>query len=453
MDLLQTLFYFLFVIGVLVSFHEFGHYWVARIVGVKVIRFSVGFGKVLWAYQKNSQSTEYVISAIPLGGYVKMVDEREGEVSIEDLPYAFNRQSVLARVAIVAAGPIFNLILAAVLFWSVLVIGEVGVKPILGEVKQGTIVYAAGLVEGDEIISVDDKLTPIWSEALNSIVSSALDGNKEVKLTVNQFDGVSSEKFLAFSESDIKSPEVLYQDLGIRPWSPKLKPIIGNILPESSALEAGLQKGDLIVSADELVIVDWMQWVDIVKKHPDMTIQLVVDRGGAQLPVSIIPKKVQVEGGVEGKIGASVYVPEDIQKSMQVEYSLPAFDAIPDAIIITINYSLSTVKMLGKMFVGQASVKNLSGPISIAQYASQSASIGLVAFLKFMALVSVSLGVLNLLPVPVLDGGHLMFFCIEGLVGKPVPEKIQMFFQQLGMSLLLMLMVAAMFFDVQRLLH
>ena len=453
MDLLHTVFYFLIVIGVLVSFHEFGHYWVARIVGVKVIRFSVGFGKVLWSYQKNSQSTEYVISAIPLGGYVKMVDEREGEVSVEDLPYAFNRQSVLARVAIVAAGPVFNLLLATVLFWSVLVIGEMGIKPILGEVKQGTIAYKAGLVEGDEIISIDDKLTPIWSEALNGIVSSALDGDKEVKLTVKQFDGVASERFLSFTEDDIKSPEVLYQDLGIKPWSPKLKPIIGNILPESAALDAGLQKGDLVISANNQAVVDWMQWVDIVKKHPGMTIQLVIDRGGVQLPVSITPKKVQIEQGEEGKIGASVYVPEDIQKSMQVEYSLSPFDAIPDAITTTINYSLSTVKMLGKMFVGQASVKNLSGPISIAQYASQSASIGLVAFLKFMALVSVSLGVLNLLPVPVLDGGHLMFFCIEGLVGKPVPEKIQMFFQQVGMSLLLMLMVVAMFFDVQRLFH
>ena len=453
MDLLHTLFYFIVVIGVLVSFHEFGHFWVARIVGVKVIRFSVGFGKVLWAYQKDSQSTEYVISAIPLGGYVKMVDEREGEVNVEDLPYAFNRQSVIARVAIVAAGPVFNLILAAVLFWSVLVIGEVGIKPILGDVKQGTIAYKAGLVEGDEIISIDDKLTPIWSVSLSSIVSTALDGNKEAKLTVKQTDGVSAERLLSFSEDDSKSPEALYQSLGLKPWAPKLKPIIGNILPDSAALVAGLQKGDLVVSADGVSVSDWMQWVEIVKKRPERSIQLVVERDGVQLPMSITPKKVQLEQGAEGKIGASVYVPEDFQKSMQVNYSLSVLDAIPDAIKTTVTYSLSTVKMLGKMFLGETSVENLSGPLSIAQYAGQSASIGVVAFLKFMAVVSVSLGVLNLLPVPVLDGGHLMFFGIEGLLGKPVPEKIQLFFQQVGMTLLLLLMAVAMFFDVQRLFH
>ncbi len=453
MDLLHTLFYFIVVIGVLVSFHEFGHFWVARIVGVKVIRFSVGFGKVLWAYQKDSQSTEYVISAIPLGGYVKMVDEREGEVNIEDLAYAFNRQSVIARVAIVVAGPVFNLILAAILFWSVLVIGEVGIKPVLGEVKQGTIAYKAGLVEGDEIISIDDKLTPIWSVALSSIVSTALDGNKEAKLIVKQTDGVSAERSLSFSEDDSKSPEDLYQNLGLKPWTPKLKPIIGNILPDNAALAAGLQKGDLVVSADGVSVSDWMQWVEIVKKRPERSIQLVVERDGVQLPMSITPKKVQLEQGAEGKIGASVYVPEDLQKSMQVNYSLSVLDAIPDAIKTTVTYSLSTVKMLGKMFVGEAAVENLSGPISIAQYAGQSASIGVVAFLKFMAVVSVSLGVLNLLPVPVLDGGHLIFFGIEGLLGKPVPEKIQLFFQQVGMTLLLLLMAVAMFFDVQRLFH
>jgi regulator of sigma E protease len=297
------------------------------------------------------------------------------------------------------------------------------------------------------------KLTPIWSVALSSIVSTALDGNKEAKLIVKQMDGVSAERSLSFSEDDSKSPEDLYQNLGLKPWTPKLKPIIGNILPDNAALAAGLQKGDLVVSADGVSVSDWMQWVEIVKKRPERSIQLVVERDGVQLPMSITPKKVQLEQGAEGKIGASVYVPEDLQKSMQVNYSLSVLDAIPDAIKTTVTYSLSTVKMLGKMFVGEAAVENLSGPISIAQYAGQSASIGVVAFLKFMAVVSVSLGVLNLLPVPVLDGGHLIFFGIEGLLGKPVPEKIQLFFQQVGMTLLLLLMAVAMFFDVQRLFH
>ena len=451
MDFLHTLFYFVVVIGVLVSFHEFGHYWVARKVGVKVIRFSVGFGKVLWSYQATPQATEYVISAIPLGGYVKMVDEREGEVSEADLPFSFNRQSVLARVAIVAAGPIFNLILAALLFWGVLVIGESGIKPMLGEVKPDTLAYKAGLLEGDEIISINDKATPIWSEALSQIVAGALDGNKEIEVTVKQIDGISTVKLLSLTDADIKSPEVLYQDLGLKLWSPKLKPIIGNVLPDSAALAAGLLKDDMILSADGVEINDWMQWVGVVKKHPEIPVNLLVDRGGVQLPIKITPKKEQIGEDVEGKIGASVFVPEEVQKSMQVEYALSPLDAIPVAIKTTTNYSLSTLKMLGNMFVGKASVKNLSGPISIAQYAGQSASLGVSAFLKFMALVSVSLGVLNLLPVPVLDGGHLIFFAIEGLTGKSVPQKIQMYFQQVGMALLFLLMSLAMFMDVQRL--
>ncbi len=453
MDLIHTLFYFVIVIGVLVSFHEFGHYWVARKVGVKVIRFSVGFGKILWSYQRNPQTTEYVISAIPLGGYVKMVDEREGDVSLEDLPYAFNRQTLWARSLIVAAGPIFNLILATLLLWIVFVIGEIGIKPIIGEVNHETIAYRAGFVEGDEIISIDDKLTPIWSEAISEIVSEALNGNKEIKVTVKQFDGIFTSKSLFLTEENTKSPQILYQELGLKPWSPRLKPIIGNVLPDSSALLAGLQKGDLIVSADGIAINDWMHWVWLVKKRPEITINLIVDRAGVLIPIKITPKKEQMEKVVEGKIGASVYVPDDIQKAIQVKYQLSPLDAIPVAFQATADYAMSTLKMLGKMFIGKASVENLSGPISIAQYAGQSANLGVSAFFRFMALVSVSLGVLNLLPIPVLDGGHLMFFVLEGLAGKPVPQRIQMFFQQVGMSLLLLLMSLAMFMDVQRLFN
>ena len=223
MDFLHTLFYFIIAIGILVSFHEFGHFWVARKVGVKVIRFSVGFGKVLWSYQRNPEATEYVLSAIPLGGYVKMVDEREGEVASEDLPYAFNRQPLWARTAIVAAGPAFNLILAVVLFWCVLVVGETGIKPIIGVVAQGTLAANGGFVEGDEIVSVNDKLTPTWTEAMGVIIASALNGDQEVNVTVKNLDNQQNERSLSFSETTIQSPEVLYQQLGFKPWSPKLK--------------------------------------------------------------------------------------------------------------------------------------------------------------------------------------------------------------------------------------
>ena len=451
MDFMHTLFYFIVSISVLVSFHELGHFWVARKAGVKVLRFSIGFGKVLWSYQKNPDATEYVISAIPLGGYVKMVDEREGPVKEEDLPFAFNRQSLLARTAIVAAGPLFNLVLAFALFWSVLVIGETGIKPILGVVEQGTLAARAGFVEGDEILSVNDKSTPTWTEALSVLISSALDGQKEIKVAVKNFDDQQSVRTLNVAEKDIENPDVLFQRLGFKPWSPKLQPIIGNVLADSAALAAGLQQGDLIVSADGVPMNDWMEWVAYVKKHPDVAINLIIERDGARLPITITPKSVEVEQKSEGKIGASVYVPEELMNSVLVEYSLSPLEAIPAAIETTYSYSVSTLKMMAKMLIGKASVENLSGPISIAQYAGQSATMGLVHFIKFMALVSVSLGVLNLLPIPVLDGGHLMFFAIEGVKGSPVSEKIQIFFQQVGIALLVSLMALAMFLDIQRL--
>ena len=453
MDLLHTLFYFVIAIGILVSIHEFGHFWVARKVGVKVLRFSVGFGKVLWSYQKTPESTEYVLSAIPLGGYVKMVDEREGEVKPEDLAFAFNRQSLAGRTAIVAAGPIFNLLLAVALFWSVLVIGETGIKPILGVVGQGTLAATAGFVEGDQIVSVNDKLTPTWTEAMGAIIASAMDGDQGIKVAVKNIDEQEAVRTLKVAESDAQNPDALYQKLGFKPWSPKLKPVIGKVLPDSAALAAGLRQGDLIISADGTVMNDWMQWVGTVKSRPSVAIQLLIERDGVQLPLTITPKSVQVEQKTEGKIGASVFVPEDLIKSVSIEYSLSPLNAVPVAFETTWYYASATLKMMGKMLIGRASVENLSGPISIAQYAGQSAEMGLVHFLKFMALVSVSLGVLNLLPVPVLDGGHLLFFGLEAIKGKPVSEKIQTFFQQVGIALLMSLMALAMVLDVQRLFN
>ncbi len=447
MDLLHTLFYFAIAIGVLVAFHEFGHFWVARKVGVKVLRFSIGFGKVLWSYQQNPQSTEYVLSAIPLGGYVKMVDEREGEVKPEDLPHAFNRQALWARFAVVAAGPICNLLLAVALFWGALIIGETGIKPILGTIEANTLAATAGFVEGEEILSVNGKATPTWTEAMGDVVTLALDGEQTIAVEVKSQDGVIATRNLQIAESDAQNPESFYQHLGFKPWSPKLKPIIGQVLPDSAALAAGLKSGDLIINADNVAVNDWQQWVEIVKTHPGKPMQVNLQRDGVALNLLVTPKTV----GSEGKIGASVQLPEGLLKSVTVEYSLSPLDAIPVAFQSTYHYSVTTLKMLGKMLIGKASVENLSGPISIAQYAGQSASMGAVPFIKFLALISVSLGVMNLLPVPVLDGGHLLFFAIEGIKGSPVAEKIQLFFQQIGLAILMSLMALAMVLDVQRL--
>jgi regulator of sigma E protease len=444
MNLLHTLFYFIVAIGVLVAVHEFGHFWVARKSGVKVLRFSIGFGKVLWRHQAAPNATEYVLSAIPLGGYVKMVDEREGAVSKEDLAFAFNQQSLLARTAIVAAGPLFNLILAVALFWSVLVIGETGIKPILGQPAAETLAANAGFSQGDEILSVNDEPTPTFMHAMSTIISTALEGEAEIFVKVKTQDDEQTTKTLHLDTSKTQTPDELYAKLGFKLFSPELKPIIGNILENGAAKSAGLKQGDLVIRANEISVTQWQQWVDIVKANPNQPLQLLIERDGVQAALTLTPN-------AEGKIGASVKIPENLLKSFQVHYSLSPFAAIPQAFSTTWNYSTSTLKMMGQMLIGKASVENLSGPISIAQYAGQSADMGLVHFLKFMGLISVSLGVINLLPIPVLDGGHLFFFALEGLKGSPVSENIQLFFQKIGIFLLGLLMFVAVFMDIGRL--
>jgi regulator of sigma E protease len=452
MAIIHTLFYFIVAIGGLVAIHEFGHFWVARKVGVKVLRFSIGFGKVLWSYQKTPDSTEYVISAIPLGGYVKMVDEREGAVAEQDLPFAFNRQSVAARAAIVAAGPIFNLLLAIVLYWAVFMIGEVGMRPLVGKVAQGTLAYAAGFVEGEEIVAVNDKITPTWLAAMEMIFTAAPDTEQAIKITVKNEAAFEKTHVLKVPTEATQQPELLYKQLGLTPWMPVIKPVVDKILPDSAATAAGLHSKDLIISADGVAIKDWQQWVDYVQKRPDVNIKLVVNRAGALQTLTIKPQKtITKQNKAVGKIGAGVYVPEELIKSLQITYSLPFTDAFVAAVEKTWFYSTTSLFMMGKMLIGNASVENLSGPISIAQYAGQSADMGLVHFLKFMAIVSVSLGVLNLLPVPVLDGGHLLFFAIEAVKGSPVSEKSQLFFQNIGVALLMSLMFLAVFLDVGRL--
>lgn len=452
METLHTLFYFSIAIAVLVAFHELGHFWVARKTGVKVIRFSIGFGKKLWSYQKSPEQTEFVLSAVPLGGYVKMVDEREGVVEPDDLPYAFNRQSVAVRTAIVAAGPLFNLILAVFLFWLVMVIGEVGIRPILGDVEPGTLAAEAGFKAGDEIIGVNQKPTPTWIVALDELFSAAINGERSIVVDVKTSDDQQQFRVITLADEDVKSPEVLNERLGLKPWLPKIRPVIGKLLDNGAAKQAGLQTGDLLVTADGQPITEWQQWVEYVQARPDTTIHLVIERNDVRTELQVTPHREESEEGkVIGKIGAGVEIPDDLMSSVQVEYSLSPFAAIPVALERTWFYSLTTLKMIGKMFIGTASVDNLSGPISIAQYAGQSAEMGFTAFLKFLALVSVSLGVLNLLPVPVLDGGHLLFYAVEAIKGSPVSDRLQLYFQHVGMFLLISLMALALFLDLGRL--
>jgi regulator of sigma E protease len=450
-SILHTGFYFLLALGVLISFHELGHFLAARRLGVKVLCFSIGFGKSLWKYRSSPDETEFVVGAIPLGGYVRMVDEREGEVSESDKPFAFNRQAVWKRLIIVAAGPVFNFILAILLFWAVLLIGETGMRAVIGEVPRDTLAEQAGFLEGDEILEVEGQSTPIWSLAMGSLIEHAMD-RSEVRVQVRSADQSEKERIMRIPRELVERPEALREKLGLQAWQPVLQPIVEKVESGSAAQQAGLQSGDHLLSVDGVAIRQWKQWVEYVRARPDQELHLQLERQGVQLEVLIRPRTMPNSDGKSGRIGASVRVPEDAYEGMMVLYRLGPLDALLGATVKSSDYALLTFRMMGHMLTGEASVENLSGPISIAQFAGQSARMGLTQFLKFLAVVSISLAVLNLLPIPVLDGGHLLFFLIEAAKGSPVSDEIQSLCQQAGIFVLLSLMSVAIYLDFQRLL-
>ena len=446
----HTLFFFLIALIVLIAVHEYGHFWVARKLGVKVLRFSLGFGKIIWRHQKSPDATEFTLSALPLGGYVKMVDEREGEVAPEDLPVAFNRQPVSHRAAIVLAGPVFNFLLAILIYWLAFMWGETGTRPVLGEIKSGTLAAAAGLQQGDEIRSVGGEESPTWAIAISQIMEQSLD-EEPIPLTVAAADGTSRELTLVVPTEDTKKPDELFKRLGLTPWEPELEPVVERVEPNSAAARGGLMAGDRVLTADGTTIRHWKQWVEHVRNRPDQAIKTVVDRDGVHVNLDITPSAETSGGERIGRIGAAVTVPESLVQSMTVEYRLGIFPAFSSAVKKTEMISMATLKMAGRMLVGKAGVENLSGPISIAQYAGKSASYGLNSFMQFLAMVSISLGVLNLLPIPMLDGGHLMFYLVEAIQGRPLSDDTQMRFQQIGMFLLLSLMMLGFYLDIGRL--
>lgn len=450
-SLLHTLFYFIVALAVLIVFHEFGHFWAARRLGVKVIRFSLGFGKPIWTYRKAPNTTEFIVGALPLGGYVKMVDEREGEVAPADLPYAFNRQPLLRRVAIVFAGPLFNFVLAILIYWAIFLFGETGLRPILGPVAQETLAAQSGFREGDEIVAVDGQPTPIWNVAISEVLEKVME-EEPIAVTVMGSSGEKRELTLTVPREVAQKPETLYRSLGFRPWEPELPPVIERVEPGGAAAAAGLRGGDRVISVEGAPVRNWKEWVDAVRSHPGLPMRAVIERDGARITLEISPRAVTSPEGQVGQIGAAARVPEEVSDSMKAEYRLGFFPAFTAAVGKTAEYSALTLKTMGRMLVGKAGIENLSGPISIAQYAGQSARVGLNQFMKFLAIVSISLAVLNLLPIPVLDGGHLMFYAIEAVKGSPVSDRTQAVFQNIGLFILLCLMSLAFIMDIERLL-
>jgi regulator of sigma E protease len=440
----------LIALGVLVTIHEFGHFWVARRCGVKVLRFSVGFGSPLFRWH-DRHGTEFVVAAIPLGGYVKMLDEREGDVPAELAEQSFNRKSVQQRIAIVAAGPLANFILAIIFFWAIAMIGTQQVRAVIGAVESGGLAEQAGLHVGQEIVAVDGEPTSGWS-AINIQLINRLGESGKLELTVVE-SGTSAPSTKQIDldnwQRGVDEPDPI-GSLGIRPWRPVVEPVVAELDPSGPASAAGIQLGDRLVALDGVVLEDWQDLVTQLQAMPGKSVTLLIERAGQRidLPVNLASKELGQRH--VGYLGAGVSGGQWPAEMLR-EVRFGPIDAIGEGFRNTWSMSVLTLNSIKKMLFGELSVKNLSGPITIAKVAGASAESGLSDFLKFLAYLSISLGVLNLLPIPVLDGGHLLFYLVEWVRGRPLSERVQGWGMQIGISLVVGVMLLALINDLGRL--
>ncbi len=452
MSVVSSILWFVVAIGVLVTVHEFGHFWVARRVGVKVLRFSVGFGRSLWTRRAGPDQTEYVLAAIPLGGYVKMLDENEGEVAEEERHRAFNRQVLWKRIAIVVAGPAFNFLFAIFAYWLTFIIGIGGLKPIIGEVEPGGAAAAAGLAAGQRIVAVDGRETRTWQGVVESIIGATLkDADLELEVEATGAAAHIVTLDLQGKGVDEFSRGQMFEALGLTPKRPVVPPVLDEITPGSPAESAGLRSGDRVVALDGDRIASWREFVAYIRAHAEQPVEIRVEREGATLSLMVRPAKVSGDGGASyGRIGAGVTPPAEDFGEFYATVRYGPWTAFTRAAAKTWDMTILTLRMLWKMVTLQISVKHLSGPISIAQYAGFSAEVGITRFLDFLAIVSISLGILNLLPIPILDGGHLLYYLIESVTGRPMSEEAQFLGQRLGIAMLIGLMSLAFYNDLAR---
>ena len=451
MMLLQTIVAFIVALGVLIVVHEFGHYLVARWCGVKVLRFSVGFGRPLLVVRRGVDQTEWVLSVVPFGGYVKMLDEREAPVDSSELSRAFNRQSVWRRFAIVIAGPLFNFLFAIFVYAGLYMHGLPEARPVVAEPLAGSLAKAAGFRGGDTIRRIEEHSISTWQELRWRLLQGALQKQSLAVEVLNARQQISILRvdLTGFSGDDVESD--LLEKLGFRLHRPQLPPVLGKVVAGSVADQAGLKPGDRVVASDDQPIGSWDALVQAIRVKPGKPIKLAVSRNGQQMTVSVTPEAVTSNDQRIGRIGVAPEVSAQHSEQVFVRISYGPLESLSRSIEKTYDISIFSLKMLGKMLVGEVSWKHLSGPVTIADFAGQSAQLGWISYLTFLALISISLGVLNLLPIPLLDGGHLMYYCAEILKGSPVSERVMEFGQRVGFALLLVMMAFAFYNDLNRL--
>jgi len=451
MTILSYLLAFLVAIGVLVAVHEYGHFWMARRVGIRVLRFSIGFGRPLWS-RHGADGTEYALAAIPLGGYVKLLDEREGPVDSDQLSQAYNRKPVWQRILVLLAGPFANFLFAVAAYWVLFVAGVPALKPVIGEVAAGSVSARAGIQTGDEIVAVGSRQTMSREAAVLSILDQLMEGDA-IELRLHQADGETRTATLRL-EGDTRAltePGALLPGLGFDFWYPVIPARVGKILPGSPAERAGLREGDDIVKVDGTPVADFPGLVSLVQPNAGRTLEFSVERAGEHLEIPVEVEAQREGERMIGRIGVHPASGAAIPEEMRTLERYGPLSAVARATGKTWDMSALTVRMLWNVATGDVSVKNLSGPINIAEYAGFSARQGILAFLSFLAIVSVSLFVLNLLPIPILDGGQIVYQLAELAKGSPLSERAQAVGQQVGLLLLLVLMSFAFYNDLSRL--